>query len=158
MKSLIGLLGGSKAGVLPHRPIAAAIHGRLHAARIRIDAGESDARLGLWSRIERLDGNSAAGLKQRLAQRARLRGALRIDLGEPLLQRGHDRTPSAQKIPYQNAAPGSVAHWRSRASASSNSAAPSSPPPTIGSRAPASSPDMFSIKPGNVASPPQAPK
>ena len=39
--ALVGFLGGAETGVLAHGPEAAAVHGRLHAAGVRILAGET---------------------------------------------------------------------------------------------------------------------
>ena len=38
----VGLFGGGVPGVLAHRPQAPAVHGRLHAARERVFAGEAE--------------------------------------------------------------------------------------------------------------------
>ena len=40
--ALVGFLGVAHAGILPHGPEAAAVHGGLHAARVGIFAGVSD--------------------------------------------------------------------------------------------------------------------
>src|SRR5439155_11405211 len=128
--SLVGLLGAAEPGILAHGPEAPAIHARLHTARERLQTGKAQLRIGLAGRVERLQLDAAGGAELLFAQRR-----LAIDLARPLLQRRHLRTPSAQKIAYQKAASGLRAHRPSSSRAKSKSAAPSSPAPTMGSRA-----------------------
>ncbi len=49
----VEVLGGGKAGILAHRPEARAVHGRLHAARIRVLAREVELVLVIGIRLRR---------------------------------------------------------------------------------------------------------
>src|SRR6185369_2000737 len=95
-EAVVGFFGGAEAGVLAHRPEAAAVHVRLHAARVRKLAGH--AELGRILRavrrpVERLDGNAREGFEFLTpfgGFRERGREHLRVPAGELLIETGHE--------------------------------------------------------------------
>src|SRR5512134_2688676 len=65
----VGLLRGTEARVLAHRPQLAAVHRRVHAARVRVLAGQPEplgvvALREILRRVHRLDGDPAVGRKE----------------------------------------------------------------------------------------------
>ena len=84
-EALVGLLGGAEARELAHRPQAAAVHRRVHAARERILARVADVALAVvvgqvLVGVERLDRLAGDRGEQALAL-----GLARVDLLQPLM-------------------------------------------------------------------------
>jgi hypothetical protein len=82
-EALVGLLGRAEARELAHRPQAAAVHRRVHAAREGIAAGHADLaglrQIGLG--VEGLDGQPAQGREGDVALAAERVGLAPFGLG-----------------------------------------------------------------------------
>ena len=86
----VRLLGGAEAGELPHRPEPPAVHRRVDAARVRVDARVAEVALvvdlDVVGRVERLDREPGHRREERVALGLRL-----VELAAPLLGRVEPR-------------------------------------------------------------------
>src|SRR5207248_4314041 len=91
-EALVRFLGGSEPGILAHGPEPTAVHGGLHAARVRILSRKAQLLLviAVARTVERLQLDAARGLEFRPAQRPWFLRRLPVHLARPSLERRLD--------------------------------------------------------------------